>query len=164
MGTRWKGIAFANSFLAGTKPVVNRTQISEIASVSEFEKGARPRREHAPLLEDCAALLSSIEPCLATREVYSEPNQGSSPTKSLQLSRKGARMRPSSWEELCCSDQQHGTLLGYLPEFVSYESPSTQWATQLVLSGPVKLLFRRDLREMRFALHRSSWSFRVTHW
>jgi hypothetical protein len=132
-----KGIAFANSFPAGTKPVVNRTQISEIAAESEFEKGRTASEEHAPLLEDCAARLSSMEPCLGHSRGVASLIRGL-PNKSLQLSRKGARMRPFPLEELCCSDQQHGTLLGYLPEFVSYESPSTQWATQLVLSGPVK--------------------------
>jgi hypothetical protein len=112
-----------------------------------------------PLLEDCAAVPCSMEPLLGP--LVARASAGVFLPSPFSY-RGGAHACALPWEELCCSDQQRGTVFGHLlasPGIVSYESPSIQWATQLVLSGPVKFLVRRDLREMRIALRRLSRPF-----
>jgi hypothetical protein len=121
-------------FQQAQNPLSIEPKFRKLRQNPSSKKGARPRRNMRPSWRIVPPGSAAWNP--ASRGVASLIR--GLPNKSLQLSRKGARMRPFPLEELCCSDQQHGTLLGYLPEFVSYESPSTQWATQLVLSGPVK--------------------------
>ena len=66
-----------------------------------------------PLLEDCAAVPCSMEPLLGP--LVARASAGVFLPSPFSY-RGGAHACALPWEELCCSDQQRGTLFGHLLE------------------------------------------------
>jgi hypothetical protein len=121
------------------------------------------RRSVRPLLEDCAALLSSMETLLGhSRGVASLIRVRTYQAPSVLKKGAGACALPRRIVLLCSAAWNPAWPPAKASSgFVSYESPSTQWATQLVLSGPVSCWFVVTCGKRELHFIRSS---RVTHW